>query len=83
MLAQVEAAFHAREKSAAAAQRSEERMRQFVADAEPRAADAADRDPRLRRVLPAALAAMGNGARHAAPRRRARGRRRRRLTEPD
>jgi len=33
MLAQVEAAFHAREKSEAAARWSEERMRQFVADA--------------------------------------------------
>jgi two-component system OmpR family sensor kinase len=33
MLAQIEAAFHARESSEAAARRSEERMRQFVADA--------------------------------------------------
>jgi two-component system OmpR family sensor kinase len=33
MLAQIEAAFHARAKSEAAARRSEERMRQFVADA--------------------------------------------------
>ena len=33
MLAQVEAAFHARERSEAAARRSEEKMRQFVADA--------------------------------------------------
>ena len=33
MLAQVEAAFHARERSEAAARWSEERMRQFVADA--------------------------------------------------
>jgi two-component system OmpR family sensor kinase len=33
MLAQIEAAFHARERSEASARRSEERMRQFVADA--------------------------------------------------
>jgi len=33
MLAQIESAFHARERSEAAARRSEERMRQFVADA--------------------------------------------------
>ncbi len=33
MLAQIELAFHARERSEAAARRSEERMRQFVADA--------------------------------------------------
>jgi two-component system OmpR family sensor kinase len=33
MLAQIEAAFHARARSEAAARRSEERMRQFVADA--------------------------------------------------
>ena len=33
MLAQIETAFHAREDSEAAARRSEERMRQFVADA--------------------------------------------------
>jgi len=33
MLAQIEASFHARERSEAAARRSEERMRQFVADA--------------------------------------------------
>src|SRR5215813_3454093 len=33
MLSQIEAAFHARAKSEAAARRSEERMRQFVADA--------------------------------------------------
>jgi two-component system, OmpR family, sensor kinase len=33
MLAQIESSFRAREESAAAAQRSEERMRQFVADA--------------------------------------------------
>jgi two-component system OmpR family sensor kinase len=33
MLAQIEAAFHAREDSEAAARRSEERMRRFVADA--------------------------------------------------
>jgi len=33
MLAQIEAAFHAREKSESAARRSEERMRRFVADA--------------------------------------------------
>jgi two-component system, OmpR family, sensor kinase len=33
MLAQIEASFHAREQSEAAARRSEERMRQFVADA--------------------------------------------------
>ena len=66
MLAQVEAAFHAREKSAAAAQRSEERMRQFVADA----------SHELRTPLTAIRGyaeyyrqrgGMGNGARHAAP----------------
>src|SRR5690348_16960298 len=33
MLAQIESAFHARERSEAAARRSEEKMRQFVADA--------------------------------------------------
>ena len=33
MLAQIESAFHARERSEASARRSEERMRQFVADA--------------------------------------------------
>src|SRR5215470_12923079 len=33
MLTQIESAFHARERSEAAARRSEERMRQFVADA--------------------------------------------------
>ena len=33
MLSQIEAAFHAREKSEAAAHRSEERMRRFIADA--------------------------------------------------
>ena len=33
MLAQIESAFHSRERSEAAARRSEERMRQFVADA--------------------------------------------------
>jgi two-component system, OmpR family, sensor kinase len=33
MLAQIESAFHARERSETAARRSEERMRQFVADA--------------------------------------------------
>jgi two-component system OmpR family sensor kinase len=66
MLAQVEAAFHAREKSAAAAQRSEERMRQFVADA----------SHELRTPLTAIRGyaeyyrqrgGMGNGARNAAP----------------
>jgi two-component system OmpR family sensor kinase len=66
MLAQVEAAFHAREKSAAAAQRSEERMRQFVADA----------SHELRTPLTAIRGyaeyyrqrgGMGNGARHASP----------------
>ena len=66
MLAQVEAAFHAREKSAAAAQRSEERMRQFVADA----------SHELRTPLTAIRGyaeyyrqrgGMGNGPRHAAP----------------
>src|SRR5215469_12611330 len=67
MLAQVEAAFHAREKSEAAARRSEERMRQFVADA----------SHELRTPLTAIRGyaeyyrqrggATGNGARHAAP----------------
>jgi two-component system, OmpR family, sensor kinase len=66
MLAQVEAAFHAREKSEAAARRSEERMRQFVADA----------SHELRTPLTAIRGyaeyyrqrgGMGNGARHAAP----------------
>ena len=66
MLAQVEAAFHAREKSEAAALRSEERMRQFVADA----------SHELRTPLTAIRGyaeyyrqrggATGNGARHAA-----------------
>ena len=66
MLAQVEAAFHAREKSEAAARRSEERMRQFVADA----------SHELRTPLTAIRGyaeyyrqrggAAGNGARHAA-----------------
>ena len=65
MLAQVEAAFHAREKSEAAARRSEERMRQFVADA----------SHELRTPLTAIRGyaeyyrqrggAAGNGARHA------------------
>jgi two-component system, OmpR family, sensor kinase len=66
MLAQVEAAFHAREKSEAAARRSEERMRQFVADA----------SHELRTPLTAIRGyaeyyrqrgGMGNGARQAAP----------------
>ena len=67
MLAQVEAAFHAREKSEAAALRSEERMRQFVADA----------SHELRTPLTAIRGyaeyyrqrggATGNGSRHAAP----------------
>ena len=67
MLAQVEAAFHAREKSEAAALRSEERMRQFVADA----------SHELRTPLTAIRGyaeyyrqrggAAGNGARHAVP----------------
>jgi two-component system OmpR family sensor kinase len=66
MLAQVEAAFHDREKSEAAARRSEERMRQFVADA----------SHELRTPLTAIRGyaeyyrqrgGMGNGARHAAP----------------
>jgi len=67
MLAQVETAFHAREKSEAAARRSEERMRQFVADA----------SHELRTPLTAIRGyaeyyrqrggATGNGARHAAP----------------
>ncbi len=67
MLAQVEAAFHAREKSEAAARWSEERMRQFVADA----------SHELRTPLTAIRGyaeyyrqrggAAGNGARHAAP----------------
>ena len=65
MLAQVEAAFHAREKSEAAARWSEERMRQFVADA----------SHELRTPLTAIRGyaeyyrqrggATGNGARHA------------------
>jgi len=66
MLAQVEAAFHAREKSEAAARRSEEKMRQFVADA----------SHELRTPLTAIRGyaeyyrqrgGVGNGARHAAP----------------
>jgi len=66
MLAQVEAAFHARERSEAAARWSEERMRQFVADA----------SHELRTPLTAIRGyaeyyrqrgGMGNGARHAAP----------------
>jgi two-component system OmpR family sensor kinase len=67
MLTQVEAAFHARERSEAAALRSEERMRQFVADA----------SHELRTPLTAIRGyaeyyrqrggAAGNGARHAAP----------------
>jgi two-component system OmpR family sensor kinase len=66
MLAQVEAAFHDREKSEAAARRSEERMRQFVADA----------SHELRTPLTAIRGyaeyyrqrgGMGNGARQAAP----------------
>ena len=66
MLAQVEAAFHARERSEAAARRSEEKMRQFVADA----------SHELRTPLTAIRgyaeyyrqrANAGNGARHAAP----------------
>jgi two-component system OmpR family sensor kinase len=66
MLAQVEAAFHARERSEAAARRSEEKMRQFVADA----------SHELRTPLTAIRgyaeyyrqrAGAGNGARHAAP----------------
>jgi two-component system OmpR family sensor kinase len=66
MLAQVEAAFHAREKSEASARRSEEKMRQFVADA----------SHELRTPLTAIRGyaeyyrqrgGAGNGARHAAP----------------
>ena len=66
MLAQVEAAFHARERSEAAARRSEEKMRQFVADA----------SHELRTPLTAIRGyaeyyrqrgGAGNGARHAAP----------------
>ncbi len=66
MLAQVEAAFHAREKSEAAARWSEERMRQFVADA----------SHELRTPLTAIRGyaeyyrqrgGIGNGALHAAP----------------
>ena len=66
MLAQVEAAFHAREKSEASARRSEEKMRQFVADA----------SHELRTPLTAIRGyaeyyrqrgGVGNGARHAAP----------------
>jgi two-component system OmpR family sensor kinase len=67
MLSQVEAAFHDREKSEAAARWSEERMRQFVADA----------SHELRTPLTAIRGyaeyyrqrggATGNGARHAAP----------------
>jgi two-component system, OmpR family, sensor kinase len=66
MLAQVETAFHAREKSEAAALRSEEKMRQFVADA----------SHELRTPLTAIRGyaeyyrqrgGAGNGARHAAP----------------
>jgi two-component system OmpR family sensor kinase len=66
MLAQVEVAFHARERSEAAARRSEERMRQFVADA----------SHELRTPLTAIRGyaeyyrqrgGVGNGARHAAP----------------
>jgi two-component system, OmpR family, sensor kinase len=66
MLAQVEAAFHAREKSEGAARRSEEKMRQFVADA----------SHELRTPLTAIRGyaeyyrqrgGVGNGARHAAP----------------
>ncbi|HYA49599.1 MAG TPA: HAMP domain-containing sensor histidine kinase, partial [Streptosporangiaceae bacterium] len=66
MLAQVEVAFHARERSEAAARRSEERMRQFVADA----------SHELRTPLTAIRGyaeyyrqrgGVGNGARHAVP----------------
>jgi two-component system OmpR family sensor kinase len=67
MLAQVEVAFHARERSEAAARRSEERMRQFVADA----------SHELRTPLTAIRGyaeyyrqrsgAAGNGGRHAIP----------------
>jgi len=66
MLAQIEAAFHARAKSEAAARWSEERMRQFVADA----------SHELRTPLTAIRGyaeyyrqrgGVGNGARHAAP----------------
>ena len=66
MLAQVEAAFHDREKSEAAARWSEERMRRFVADA----------SHELRTPLTAIRGyaeyyrqrgGIGNGVRHAAP----------------
>jgi two-component system OmpR family sensor kinase len=66
MLTQIEAAFHARERSEASARRSEERMRQFVADA----------SHELRTPLTAIRGyaeyyrqrgGVGNGARHAAP----------------
>jgi two-component system, OmpR family, sensor kinase len=66
MLAQIESAFHARAKSEAAARWSEERMRQFVADA----------SHELRTPLTAIRGyaeyyrqrgGVGNGARHAAP----------------
>jgi two-component system, OmpR family, sensor kinase len=66
MLAQVETAFHAREKSEAAARWSEEKMRQFVADA----------SHELRTPLTAIRGyaeyyrqrgGVGNGTRHAVP----------------
>jgi two-component system, OmpR family, sensor kinase len=84
MLAQVEAAFHAREKSEASARWSEERMRQFVADA----------SHELRTPLTAIRGyaeyyrqrggTAGNGARHAAPASTEAGRvAHGRLSEPD
>ena len=83
MLAQVEAAFHARERSEAAARWSEERMRQFVADA----------SHELRTPLTAIRGyaeyyrqrggAAGNGARHAAPESAEPGPADGRLSEPD
>src|SRR5262249_24214109 len=82
MLAQIEAAFHARAKSEAAARWSEERMRQFVADA----------SHELRTPLTAIRGYAeyyrqrgggGNGARHAPPTRTALSPAGGRLTEPD
>jgi len=82
MLAQVEAAFHAREKSESSARRSEEKMRQFVADA----------SHELRTPLTAIRGyaeyyrqrgGVGNGARHAAPAGAEPGPAGGRLTEPD
>jgi two-component system, OmpR family, sensor kinase len=66
MLAQVETAFHAREKSEAAARWSEERMRQFVADASHELRTPLTTIRGYAEYYRQRGGAAGNGARHAA-----------------